>query len=149
MRDSAVQDQVGLRRFDQALQVQAVLDVQRVRPSVGDGLRGHDARELGDHPVMGVRPDGSERFDVRRPVRAADEHRAVRDMAEQKGVTPAQLAIAWVLRLPEVFTVAKASTRAHVMENRAALEIGFTEAELQALDRLFPPPLRKVALEVL
>jgi aryl-alcohol dehydrogenase-like predicted oxidoreductase len=70
-------------------------------------------------------------------------------MAEQKGVTPAQLAIAWVLRLPEVFTVAKASTRAHVMENRAALEIGFTEAELQALDRLFPPPLRKVALEVL
>jgi hypothetical protein len=35
------------------------------------------------------------------------------------------------------------------MENRAALEIGFTEAELQALDRLFPPPLRKVALEVL
>jgi diketogulonate reductase-like aldo/keto reductase len=39
------------------------------------------------------------------------EHRAVRDMAVQKGITPAQLAIAWVLRLPDMFAVAKASTR--------------------------------------
>jgi diketogulonate reductase-like aldo/keto reductase len=96
-------------------------------------------REFG-MPMMGYSPVDHGRL---------IEHRAVRDMAEQKGVTPAQLAIAWVLRLPDVFTVAKASNRAHVMENRAALEIGFTEAELQVLDRLFPPPLRKVALEVL
>jgi diketogulonate reductase-like aldo/keto reductase len=77
------------------------------------------------------------------------EHRAVRDLAAQKGVTPAQLAIAWVLRLPDVFAVAKASTRAHVIENRAALEIGFSPAELDQLDRLFPPPFRKVPLDVL
>jgi diketogulonate reductase-like aldo/keto reductase len=77
------------------------------------------------------------------------EHRAVRDLAADKGVTPAQLAIAWVLRLPDVFAVAKASTRAHVVENRAALEIGFSQAELDQLDRLFPPPFRKVPLEVL
>jgi diketogulonate reductase-like aldo/keto reductase len=77
------------------------------------------------------------------------EHPAVRDMATEKGVTPAQLAIAWVLRLPDVFAVAKASTRAHVIENRAALEIRFTEAELAQLDRIFPPPFGKVPLEVL
>jgi diketogulonate reductase-like aldo/keto reductase len=77
------------------------------------------------------------------------EHRAVRDMATDKGVTPAQLAIAWVLRLPEVFAVAKASTRAHVIENRAALEIDFSQAELDQLDRLFPPPEDKVPLDVL
>jgi len=77
------------------------------------------------------------------------EHRAVRDMAADKGVTPAQLAIAWVLRLPDVFAVAKASTRAHVIENRAALEIGFSQAELDQLDRLFPPPDDKVPLDVL
>jgi diketogulonate reductase-like aldo/keto reductase len=77
------------------------------------------------------------------------EHPAVRDMAGQKGVTPAQLAIAWVLRLPDVFAVAKASTRAHVIENRAALEIRFTEAELAQLDLIFPPPFSKVPLEVL
>jgi diketogulonate reductase-like aldo/keto reductase len=77
------------------------------------------------------------------------EHSAVRDMATLKGVTPSQLAIAWVLRLPDVFAVAKASNRAHVMENRAALEIGFTQAELDQLDRIFPPPFSKVPLEVL
>jgi diketogulonate reductase-like aldo/keto reductase len=77
------------------------------------------------------------------------QHRAVRDLAAEKGVTPAQLGIAWVLRLPEVFAVAKASTRAHVIENRAALEIGFSPAELEQLDRIFPPPFRKVPLDVL
>ena len=77
------------------------------------------------------------------------EHPAVRDLAGAKGVTPAQLALAWVLRLPDVFAVAKASTRAHVIENRAALEIGFSQAELDQLDRLFPPPSGKVPLDVL
>jgi diketogulonate reductase-like aldo/keto reductase len=77
------------------------------------------------------------------------EHSAVLDMARDKGVTGAQLAIAWVLRLPDVFAVAKASTRAHVIENRAAMEIGFSQAELDLLDRLFPPPVRKVPLDML
>jgi diketogulonate reductase-like aldo/keto reductase len=77
------------------------------------------------------------------------EQPAVRRMAADKGVTPAQLAIAWVLRLPDVFAVAKASTRAHVIENRAAMEIGFSQDELDQLDRIFPPPMAKVSLEVL
>jgi diketogulonate reductase-like aldo/keto reductase len=75
-------------------------------------------------------------------------HRAIRDMAAAKGVTTAQLAIAWVLRLPDVCAVAKASTRAHVIENRAALEISFSQAELDQLDQVFPPPSRKLPLEV-
>ncbi len=74
---------------------------------------------------------------------------AVRHMAADKGVTPAQLAIVWVLRLPDVFAVAKASTRAHVIENRAAMEIGFTQDELDQLDRIFPPPTTKAPLEML
>ena len=77
------------------------------------------------------------------------EHPAVRDLAGAKGVTPAQLALAWVLRLPEVFAVVKASTPARVMENRAAMEIGFSPAELEQLDRMFPPPSSKVPLEML
>jgi diketogulonate reductase-like aldo/keto reductase len=76
-------------------------------------------------------------------------HPAVRDMAGNKGVTPAELAIAWVLRLPDVFAVAKASTRAHVIENRAAMEVSFGQEELDQLDRLFPAPSSKVPLEVL
>jgi diketogulonate reductase-like aldo/keto reductase len=77
------------------------------------------------------------------------EHAAVRDMATHKGVTPAQLAIAWVLRLPDVSVVAKASTRAHVMENRAAMELQFSQGELDQLDAMFPPPFGKVPLEMI
>jgi diketogulonate reductase-like aldo/keto reductase len=77
------------------------------------------------------------------------EHASVRDMAAIRGVTPAQLAIAWVLRLPDVCAVAKASTRAHVIENRAAMEITFSQAELGQPDMIFPPPFSKVPLEVL
>jgi diketogulonate reductase-like aldo/keto reductase len=73
----------------------------------------------------------------------------VRRMAADKGVTTAQLAIAWVLRLPDVFAVAKASTRAHVIENRAAMEISFSQDELDRLERSFPPPMAKVPLEML
>jgi diketogulonate reductase-like aldo/keto reductase len=77
------------------------------------------------------------------------EHPAVRDMARTKGVTPAQLAIAWVLRIPDVSVVAKASTRAHVRENRAAMEISFSQAELEQLEAMFPAPSSKEPLDML
>ncbi|MCW2618883.1 MAG: oxidoreductase [Modestobacter sp.] len=77
------------------------------------------------------------------------EHSAVRDMATVKGVTPAQLAIAWVLRIPDVSVVAKASTRAHVRENRAAMEISFSQAELEQLEAMFPAPSSKEPLDML
>lgn len=77
------------------------------------------------------------------------ENPAVRDMASAKGATAAQLALAWVLRLPQVFAVVKASTPARVTENRAAMEISFSTAELEELDRMFPPPSSKVPLEML
>ncbi|MDZ5661758.1 aldo/keto reductase [Nocardioides sp. S-58] len=77
------------------------------------------------------------------------EDPAVSDMAAAKGVTAAQLALAWVLRVPEVFAIVKASTPARVAENRAALEISFSAAELEQLDQMFPPPSSKVPLEML
>jgi diketogulonate reductase-like aldo/keto reductase len=77
------------------------------------------------------------------------EHRTVRDMAGAKEVTPAQLALAWVLRLPEVFAIVKASTPARVAENRAAIEISFSTDELKQLDQIFPPPSSKEPLEML
>jgi hypothetical protein len=36
-----------------------------------------------------------------------------------------------------------------VIENRAAMEIGFSQDELDQLDRIFPPPMAKAPLEVL
>ncbi|MGY3128545.1 diketogulonate reductase-like aldo/keto reductase [Agrococcus sp. UYP33] len=77
------------------------------------------------------------------------EHPTVLDMAEAMGVTPAQLTLAWVLRLPDVFAIVKASTPARVAENRAAMEISFSTEPLEQLDRVFPPPSSKEPLEML
>ena len=69
--------------------------------------------------------------------------------AEHDDATPAQVALAWVLRHAGVVAIPKAGTPEHVRENRAALDLHLTEADLAALDRAFPPPTRAVPLEML
>src|SRR6185437_3016789 len=51
------------------------------------------------------------------------EHPTVGTIAAKHGATPAQVALAWVLRHPDVAAIPKASTREHVRENRAALDL--------------------------
>ena len=70
-------------------------------------------------------------------------------MAARHGVTPAQVALAWVLRDDGVCAIPKAGTRKHVRENRAALAIRLAEADLAALDVAFPPPVRPRPLDML
>jgi diketogulonate reductase-like aldo/keto reductase len=48
-----------------------------------------------------------------------------------------------------VCAAVKTSTPERVIENRAALEISFSQAELAQLDGIFPPPGRKTPLEML
>jgi diketogulonate reductase-like aldo/keto reductase len=76
-------------------------------------------------------------------------HKALLHLAAGRGVTPAQLALAWTLSLPGVVSIPKASTLAHVRENAAARDIALTGAELEALDAAFPPPRRKRPLAML
>ena len=73
----------------------------------------------------------------------------VTEFAEQKKTTPSQIALAWLLRREGVVVIPKAATEAHVRENRAALDIVLTDKNLLELDRLFPPPKRKVGLAML
>jgi diketogulonate reductase-like aldo/keto reductase len=63
--------------------------------------------------------------------------------------TPAQIALAWVLRQRDMMVIPKASSEAHVRENRAALDIKFTEQDLGELNRAFPPPKGPRPLELL
>ncbi|MFB0935593.1 MAG: aldo/keto reductase [Propionivibrio sp.] len=76
-------------------------------------------------------------------------HPGLRALAAQHGATPAQLALAWLLRREQVIVIPKASTRAHVEENFAALQCPLDDAALAELDRLFPPPSRATPLEML
>lgn len=77
------------------------------------------------------------------------EHPTVGTIAAKHGATPAQVALAWVLRHPDVAAIPKASTREHVRENRAALDLRLERDDLEQLDEAFPPPKEKRPLEVL
>lgn len=62
--------------------------------------------------------------------------RVLKMIASGHGVTSAQVALAWLLRQPGIITIPKASTAAHVRENRAALDLQLTAEDLAELDRL-------------
>ena len=76
-------------------------------------------------------------------------HPGLRALAARHGATPAQLALAWLLRGEQLIVIPKASTRRHLDENYAALECPLDDATLAELDRLFPPPRRATPLEML
>jgi diketogulonate reductase-like aldo/keto reductase len=59
------------------------------------------------------------------------------------------VALAWLLRQPGLVVIPKAGTAAHVRENHAALTLTLTEQDLTELDAAFPPPRKKMALEML
>ena len=58
------------------------------------------------------------------------------------------IALAWVLRQPQVLTIPKASKLEHVRENRAAADIELTGQDLADLDAASPPPRRAAPLEM-
>nr|WP_321482913.1 aldo/keto reductase [uncultured Cohaesibacter sp.] len=70
-------------------------------------------------------------------------------LASDLSLTPAQLALAWVIRKSGLVAIPKAGTVAHVEENAHALEITLSDETLTALDRLFPPPTRATSLAIL
>jgi len=74
---------------------------------------------------------------------------ALKKLAVEAGCTPAQLALAWVLAQPGVVTIPKSSSRKRVKENFGALEVKLSPAILSELDRAFPPPTDRQALEML
>jgi diketogulonate reductase-like aldo/keto reductase len=70
-------------------------------------------------------------------------------LAEEYSATPAQIALRWVLRDDSTIALPKASTPDHVRQLRGALDIPLSPQDMAALDRAFPPPKRKMPLEVI
>ncbi|MDX8030516.1 aldo/keto reductase [Lentzea sp. BCCO 10_0856] len=62
------------------------------------------------------------------------------EVARRHDATPAQVALAWVLRLPHVNAIPKAGTVEHVRENAGALSLRLSSVDLADLDRAFLPP---------
>ena len=75
-------------------------------------------------------------------------HPEVHRIAGLHKATPAQIALAWVLRAG-VIAIPRTGSRAHVRDNRGALDISLTARDIADLDRAFPPPTAKQPLEML
>lgn len=80
--------------------------------------------------------------------RLLDEPALVK-IADQHGVSAAQVALAWLLRQPGVLPIPKAASLAHVRGNRAALDLALSPDNLALLDKSFPKPTRRRPLEML
>ena len=64
----------------------------------------------------------------------------VRELAAERGCTPAQLALAWVLsRGDDVVPIPGTKRRTYLEQNAAASEIELSEEVLRELDEAFPP----------
>ncbi|MBY4950966.1 aldo/keto reductase [Pantoea sp. DY-17] len=72
----------------------------------------------------------------------------LQQIAQQKGISVAQMLLAWVIRQQGVLAIPKASSVSHVQQNAAALSINLTNEELSIIDRAFPAPQSKTALDV-
>jgi diketogulonate reductase-like aldo/keto reductase len=71
---------------------------------------------------------------------------SLRPIARGLGVTPAQLALAWLLAQPGVMAIPKAAHATHLEENFASQQIRLSSDDLACIDRVFPRPQRKAPL---
>jgi diketogulonate reductase-like aldo/keto reductase len=92
-------------------------------------------------PVMAYSPVGQAGRLLRAP--------ALRQVAERHGRSPAQVALAWTLRHPEILSIPKAADPDHVRANAEAASLVLSDEDCAALDAAFPPPRTPRALEML
>jgi len=73
---------------------------------------------------------------------------ALRQVAEEHGVSTAQVALAWALRQPGVVVIPKAGDPRHLAENAAAADLQLSENDLRVIDSAYPAPTRKQRLQM-
>lgn len=88
-------------------------------------------------PVMAYTPLGEGRL---------KNHKVLTEIARLHNATPTQIILAWVMRIPNVIAIPKASILLHVEENASSLGISLTEDDLRKIDKAFPPPMHKIRL---
>jgi diketogulonate reductase-like aldo/keto reductase len=76
-------------------------------------------------------------------------NRTLKAIAQEREVSTAQVAIAWLLHQDNVIVIPKSSNIDHVEQNRAALDLKLSAKELDILNTAFPLPAKPVSLEML
>lgn len=82
----------------------------------------------------------SPRFQGEAFQRNLDLVRAIEEMARDKGCTPAQLALAWVLaRGNDIVPIPGTKRRTYLDDNLGALDVTLDDADLRRIDEVLPP----------
>ena len=76
-------------------------------------------------------------------------NRTLARVAARHGASPAQVALAWLLRQKDLMVIPKATNVDHVREDRAALDLDLTKTDLAELEGAFPAPRGARPLEML
>lgn len=75
-------------------------------------------------------------------------HDTLRAISAQYRITIPQLLLAFVLRQAQVIAIPKAGNIPHVEENAQACDVQLSDADWRAIDAAFPPPSRKMLLDI-
>jgi diketogulonate reductase-like aldo/keto reductase len=79
--------------------------------------------------LVGYSPFGSGRF---------HSHKTLDEIAKSHGATPRQVALAFLIRRPSLFTIPKASNVQHIEDNAAAGALRLTDSDLRRIEEAFP-----------
>jgi diketogulonate reductase-like aldo/keto reductase len=74
---------------------------------------------------------------------------ALTEVARRHDANGFQIGLAWLLRRPDVIAIPKTGNIDHIRQNHAALALKLDAEDREALDRAFPPPVRKKPLAML
>lgn len=91
-------------------------------------------------PVMAYSPIGQA---------SLTRHPKLMRFAQAHGMTPAQVALAWLMASEDIIAIPKTSHRERLRENFGALAHTLTPEQLAELDRIFPPPAGPRPLDML
>jgi aryl-alcohol dehydrogenase-like predicted oxidoreductase len=102
---------------------------------LGNGFLTGTVRELGEDDFRHNAP----RFQRENLRRNADRFAPLRALAEELAITPAQLALAWLLHHgPDVVPIPGSRSAAHIDENLEAAKIRLSRETLERIDELVP-----------
>jgi diketogulonate reductase-like aldo/keto reductase len=99
--------------------------------------------EANEIAVVGYTPFGSSRFPP-----SGRRGQVLTELAERRGVTPRQVALAFLTRRAPLFAIPKSGDVRHTEENAAAGDLELSPSELETLEAAFPlgPRRRGVAM---
>lgn len=75
-------------------------------------------------------------------------HPVMQQLARARGVSSAQIALAWVTRSDNVIAIPKAVQLEHIQDNAASLTLQLNPEEITLIDQAFPAPSHKTALDI-